>query len=391
MKQEGCLTRILAVGKKGELVPVGASVEETFNIERQLLVKRHAALGVSAIRELPHRLPWAFSYEYNDLTAAHQGRLEEGTLVGQDASGTNVVAFSQSSLDAAILHGVRIARTTELASGHSLMLGGIQPCLRNERLDQIVEGWRESHFLQANLEIAARTSGSLSEFSLQKTLLAATASFFEGTGIPQQCLRIRVNVPRIVSTVLADLPDDERCEILDLVDDLSLQRSRGDREAMADGFTHMLAAFRRFEEPATPRYQFVENFVRTGRYHPQLIRQVPGAWELLGALTELVHHMKRAFPNATWIADALSMRRQYDGIAWQIDIVHPTRTFSEVGGGGIYTSRAKEQWARDAGYSAPSNFVMGGFAIGLSRLQTVLNVISHPRPTTTERGAVAAG
>lgn len=295
--------------------------------------------------------------------------------------------LSRSSFWSAIIDGVSAVRNNQslILDGKVVNVGGVQPCFRNEVKD-VRPGWRELGFLQADIELAGLTDEKRNKNWFDKTAITQLVKALESINIPRSTINIRVNnFFQILYEVLGDKIGFLEKEIfgLDIINEMAPSKLIGNNDEFVNLQKSALAQIDiwlsegKLSENAEA---FLIALINTGNYDEQLLKNYyPKAFESLQNLNKIVEDIQRESPDLKISIDPLSVRAGtpgYDGTTMQADVISNDKVFPELAGGGAYQKAAQKSWETQFDETPPENFYMVGFALGLPRLNTVLNSIN---------------
>lgn len=331
------------------------------------------ARKIFALVPIFHILKWKFLYDYKETVNIYDGVVPKNVLILKNSTGEKLRVISRSSILPAMIDGVATAYLANLTDNSYILLGSIQPCTRYEDFNSRKSGWRESIFLQAQIEIVAQIGKTINQIDIEEKLLSNIVEIYRQMKIPLSNLQIRLNNFNIGVTILTGIDQEKRNNLLDHLNEITSQmqyrnfkKSAKYREAAIKLLDQHKSNFSHLQ------YQLLYDLIKHGVYNIKTLKKIfPEVNVFLLKLSQIQNRVHKVFPSINCIIDPLSFRLGYSGLTMQVDAVFREVTFPEIGGGGFYTMKARKSWERQCGNPAPAGFSMGGFAIGLKRVQRV--------------------
>ena len=335
---------------------------------------------------LPHRLLYrepilaryrAVSLQLTDGTRVPQQEVD--TFVIVEMKRESVVAFITGTTMFSIwIDGVRTAHSlfSEEYSSGPIMLGGIQPCFRNEQASDIRPGWRECCFTQGFFEVAGLVNKQLTKQDIDCLLLEKIIEFGCQAGINPSAIRLRVNNCRGVlfkaigeAVSLADKKEfGEK-----YLNEMAVARAQGDVSRWSVLQNRALALINSRQEALGSAVTFLRQILDGNGYSRRFLQQrVPDAYNELMLLEQTIKRVALKWPDCSIEVDCLSVRTAYDCLTIQLDVCESNKKYIEIGGGGAHPSAFRLGWEEIMKKPAPPNLYICGFAFGVKRLNTTL-------------------
>lgn len=318
-------------------------------------------------------LKWKFLYDYEEAVSIYDGIVPKNILILQNSARENHSVISRSSILPAITDGVATAYRANLKDNSHILLGSIQACTRYEDFHQIKLNWRENIFLQAHIEIAARIGKIINQIDIEEMLLGIVIEIYNKMKIPLSNLQLRINDSTIGEIILVNLDQEKRSKLLDSINEIASQFQYKNLQMVLKNRKKSFILLKQCKpELSQQQYQVLYDLILNSTYNTRIMHiYFPETHILILRLLKIQKIIQNKFPEINCIIDPLSFRLGYTGLTMQVDAIFQGKTFPEIGGGGFYTMKAHKSWERQFNTLPPSDFIMGGFAIGLKRVQAI--------------------
>lgn len=248
-----------------------------------------------------------------------------------------------------------------------LVYGGLQPCIRFEIKRE--EGWRERVFPQGDFEIISFVKDQKWQNQLESEVLIALVKCLNLHGFSHEQIIIRINNKESIfhklwrNAGLTDVNNDKFLKNLndlekDFLNEININKWKHKEIVIWNKIKGLFS---------TNEAEFIYKILTEGTYDTSLIiDKYPEIVNEINRMSDIISVVKKALNQDINIyVDPRSIKPgSYRGITIQADIKINGKYYAEVCGGGC-------------DFSFFPGYYIGGFALGLMRLNTLQKLIKH--------------